>query len=275
MPRWGSPTSPADSRRLRGSLISVGTLAFLACLWEVAADLRLVPTAALPPLHVIVARGALMLGPHASPPFALELDVVATLERLFAGFLAAALVGIPLAIGIAFRPWLRQLVLPIFSVVLPIPALAFVPILMLITGLGERTDYAVVFITAIIPIVMVVYNGVQALPKVYYWTAGSVGADARFVFLHVTIPGAVLPIVSAMRVGFAYAWRSLVATEGITALAHGLGYTIFQANNFFDTPTVYVYMIAIALLGLAIERLFLSAVERTTVERWGLLAHGA
>jgi ABC-type nitrate/sulfonate/bicarbonate transport system permease component len=242
----------------------------LALCWEVAADIGLARAAVLPPLHVVVAHAFEMLGPRSTPPFALELDVVATLERLLGGFLLAALVGIPLGIAMAFQPLVRRLVMPVVSILLPIPALALVPILMLVTGLGDRTDYTIVFITAIIPIVTIVFNGVRAIPAVYFWSAASVGADAGHVFFNVTLPATVVPILTALRIGISYAWRSLIATEGITALTHGLGYTIFQANNFFDTPTVYVYVLTIAALGLAFEAVLMTGIERVTIVRWGL-----
>jgi ABC-type nitrate/sulfonate/bicarbonate transport system permease component len=260
------------TRRAR-FFVGAASVLTLAAAWEAAADLGLAPPAVLPPPHALLAHAARLAGPGGKPPYALERDAAATLLRLGVGFVAAAAVAVPLGVGMAFQPWLRRLARPVLSVFLPVPALAFVPVLMLLTGIGGLTDYAVVFLTAVVPVAATVHDGVRSLPRAFYWTASSLGAGAGRAFFAVTLPGAVLPIVSGFRVGIGYAWRSLVATEGITALTHGLGYTIFQANNFFDTPTVYVYMGVIALLGLAIEGLLLAPLERATAGRWGLVSH--
>jgi len=253
----------------------IGAVSICACLllWQVLASSGAMSNVVLPGPLDLVGRFLYAAGRGSNPPYQLEGDILRTLARLVGGFVVAVLIAVPLGIAAALSRPLALLVMPFISVLMAIPALAIVPILMLVTGIGDATDFTVVVVTASVPIVVYVYDGVRMIDQKYFWTAGSFAATRMDVFRHIIVPATVVPLLSGFRMGMGYAWRSLIATESLTALSGGLGYTIFQASQFFDTKTIYLYMAVIALLGFAIESVFRVAESRTAV-RWGTLSSG-
>jgi len=269
--------SPPDGRaRLypsRSTIIGTTSVCVFVLVWQGLASSGVLPAVVLPGPLDLVARAIYLAGPSSNPPFQLERDILLTLSRLLGGFAVAALFAVPVGIISAVLRPIALLLMPFVGVFMAIPALAIVPILMLLTGIGNATDFTVVVVTAFVPIVVYVYDGVRMIDRKYFWTSRSFGARSGDVFWHVIVPAAMVPLLSGFRMGMGYAWRSLIATESLTALTGGLGYTIFQASQFFDTRTIYLYMVVTAVLGFAIESVFRAAENRTAV-RWGTLASG-
>lgn len=255
----------------RSSVIGGLSVCLFLLAWQAFSSSGLISPVVLPGPLGLVGRAVYLAGPLSNPPFQLEHDVAATMLRLLGGFVLAVLLAIPLGIVAALWRPARHVLVPLLTIFMAVPALAMVPILMLITGLGDTTDVTVVVITAFVPIAFYVYDGVRLIDARYFWTARSFGARPADVLRHILLPALAVPLVGGFRMGMGYAWRSLIATESLTALTGGLGYTIFQASQFFDTQTIYLYMMVIAVLGFAIESSF-RAVERRTAVRWGILA---
>lgn len=269
----GSPDGRSRLYPSRSTLIGTTSVCLFALVWQGLASSGVIPAVVLPGPLDLVARAIYVAGPSSNPPFQLEGDILLTLSRLLGGFAVAALFAVPVGIVSAVSRPIALLLMPFVGVFMAIPALAIVPILMLLTGIGNATDFTVVVVTAFIPIVVYVYDGVRMIDRKYLWTSRSFGARSGDVFWHVIVPAAIVPLLAGFRMGMGYAWRSLIATESLTALTGGLGYTIFQASQFFDTRTIYLYMVVTAVLGFAIESAFRAAENRTAV-RWGTLASG-
>lgn len=262
---------PTRWRPARGSCIGAASVACVLLAWQAIASTGLVSPVLLPGPLDLVGRAVFLAGPGSDPPFQLEHDIALTMLRLLGGFLFAVVLAVPVGIAAALWRPAARLVTPVLTVLMAIPALALVPILMLLTGLGDTTDVTVVVITASVPIAVYVREGVRLIDTRYFWTAHSFGARRRDILRHILLPALAVPMVDGFRMGMGYAWRSLIATESLTALSGGLGYNIFQASQFFDTRTIYLYMAVIAVLGFGIETSFRAA-ERRTAVRWGMLA---
>ena len=263
------------ARRVPSRNAVIGAASICACLllWQALAASGAISSVVLPGPLDLVGQFHYAVGRGSNPPYQLEGDILRTLARLIGGFGVAVLFAVPLGIAAALSRPLALLVMPFVSVLMAIPALAVVPILMLVTGIGDATDFTVVVVTASVPIVVYVYDGVRMIDRKYFWTASSFATSRMDLFRHVIVPATAVPVLSGFRMGMGYAWRSLIATESLTALTGGLGYTIFQASQFFDTRTIYLYMVVIALLGFAIESAFRAAETKTAV-RWGTLSSG-
>ncbi|UNC14832.1 ABC transporter permease [Acidiphilium multivorum] len=258
------------SRNICIGAASVGTVLLL---WQTMYSLGVVPTVLLPGPVTLARQAVVLAGQGGAVPFQLEHDITLTMVRLLGGFACAVALAVPLGVISALWPPAGKLLQPVFAVLMAVPAIAIVPILMLITGIGNATDVTVVIFTAFVPIAVYVHEGVKLVDRRYYWTARSFGTRPVDVFRHILLPGIAVPLIAGLRMGMGYAWRSLIATESLTALSGGLGYSIFQAAQFFDTRTIYLYMVVIALLGFGIEALFRRA-ERRTAIRWGVIASG-
>lgn len=271
MASGGNAVGRARWRPSRSACIGAASVCLCVLAWQALASSGAVSAVLLPAPLDLVRQAGFLAGPGSNPPFQLEGDVLATLARLLGGFGVAVLLAVPLGIAAALSRPVALLLMPFVSVFMAIPALAIVPILMLVTGIGNATDFTVVVVTASVPIMVYTYDGVRLIDRKYFWTAASFAARRGDVFRHVVLPAAVVPLLAGFRMGMGYAWRSLIATESLTALTAGLGYTIFQASQFFDTRTIYLYMVVTAVLGFAIESGFRLAETHTAV-RWGVLA---
>lgn len=197
--------------------------------------------------------------------------VGASLRRVALGALAAIVTGIPFGIALGasrpvaafFQPLLR------FSVALA--GIAWIPLATLWLGFGER---AVIFIVWNAMFFALAYNamlGVQRIPTPLLRAARSLGTPRSRMFTEVLLPGALPNIVTGLRVGLGYGWRGLVAAE-IIATSAGLGYSIFQAQQFYRTDVIVALMVVIGVLWLVTDRALLAPLERRTVERWGMKA---
>ncbi len=257
----------------RSACVSTASVAAFLLLWQALSSSGAISPIVLPGPLNLLGGIAYLAGPNSNPSFQLERDMGLTLMRLLGGFVVAAALAIPIGVAAALWRPLERLLMPFFAIFMSIPALAIVPILMLLTGISDATDFTVVVLASFVPIAVYVFDGVRLIDKKFFWTARSFGARPVDVVRCVILPGAVVPLVAGFRMGMGYAWRSLIATESLTALTGGLGYTIFQASQFFDTQTIYIYMVVTALLGFAIETVF-RVVERRTAVRWGVLASG-
>lgn len=258
-------------RPARSTIIGALSVCVFLTAWQGFSSSGLISSVVLPGPAGLVGRAVYLASPRSNPPFQLEHDIALTMLRLLGGFVLAVVLAIPTGIVAALWRPARHVLVPLLTIFMAVPALALVPILMLLTGIGNTTDVTVVMITAFVPIAFYVYDGVRLIDPRYFWTARSFGAKPRDVLAHILLPALAVPLVAGFRMGMGYAWRSLIATESLTALTGGLGYTIFQASQFFDTQVIYLYMVIIAVLGFAIESSF-RAVERRTAVRWGILA---
>ena len=268
-PPW--PGAATRWRPARSTCIGAASVCCCLLAWQALSSSGLISSVVLPGPLGLVGRAVYLAGPHSDPPFQLEHDIGLTMLRLLGGFALAVLLAIPLGIAAALSKPAARLLDPVLTVLMAVPALALVPILMLLTGLGDTTDVTVVVITAFVPIAVYVRDGVRLVDARYFWTARSFGARPADILRHILLPALAVPLVAGFRMGMGYAWRSLIATESLTALTGGLGYTIFQASQFFDTTEIYLYMAVIAVLGFGIESAFRAA-ERRTAVRWGVLA---
>lgn len=249
-------------------IASLVALPAVIALWEVITAVGIVSSTVLPTPADVASGIAHSVTPGAH--YQLFQDAGATLERLLIGTAVAAVAGIPIGVALGARKSLRALAQPLLVTGLTLPALALAPLYMAFFGLGQAVTLAVVIVEAIIPIIVTVSTGYRTIPAHVLWVSKSLGARRSLRWRSVILPALTAPIVSGLRTGMGYAWRSLLAVEGITALKHGLGYRIFQAGQFFDTRGVFVDVVTVAVIGVVLETLILGKVEKRTLVRWGM-----
>lgn len=198
-----------------------------------------------------------------------------TMARVLAGLLLAAAVGIPLGLLMGrFRP-VERFVSPLLAVLMPIPSLAWVPVLILWFGLGNAATIALVFYAASFQVVYNTWTGVRSINQLWLRAATAMGADDRTLFRKVVLPGALPFVITGLRLAFARSWIAVVGGEMIAASAYGLGWVIFDAKEFLNTDVMMAALLVIGLLGLLFERVVFQRLERRTVERWGMLGTAA
>jgi NitT/TauT family transport system permease protein len=169
-----------------------------------------------------------------------------------------------------FKP-VENFFLPLVSALMPIPSFALVPLFMLWFGLGNTTTVLVVFYGATFPILFNTWSGVRAVNPLWLRAAGAMGADERKLFWKVILPGASPFIITGMRQGFLRAWIAVVGAEMIAASDWGLGWVIFDAEQFLQADIMIASIVVIGIIGFVFERLVFGSIERATVHRWGMV----
>jgi NitT/TauT family transport system permease protein len=168
------------------------------------------------------------------------------------------------------RP-VERFFLPLMSVLMPIPSLAWVPVFILWFGLGNTATIMLVFYAATFPLMYNTWTGVRTVNRLWLRAASAMGADERALFWKVVFPGSLPFVITGLRQAFARSWIAVVGGEMIAASAWGLGWVIFDAKEFLNTDVMMGVLVVIGGLGLVFERVIFQALEARSVARWGML----
>jgi NitT/TauT family transport system permease protein len=153
---------------------------------------------------------------------------------------------------------------------LPIPTLAWTPILLLIFGIDDKTTITVVFLAASFQIIYNVTAGLDALSDKPFWVAQSMGASRLRCVWIVALPGIFPFLITGIKLGIGFAWRSLIAAEMLAASSFGLGFMIFDAVEYLSMDTIFGGILMIAAMGFLLENVIMGKIESATTKRWGV-----
>ena len=155
----------------------------------------------------------------------------------------------------------------------PLPAIALLPLALIWFGLGTPSLVFVIVHSVLWAVALNTLVGFRSVPETLRMSGRNVGLKgARYVGL-ILIPAAFPSILAGMKIGWAFAWRTLVAAElvfGVSSRSGGIGWYIFEARNDLDTATVFSGLLTVILIGLAVESVIFRAIEARTVNLWGM-----
>ncbi|OOG36765.1 ABC transporter permease [Polaromonas sp. A23] len=172
-----------------------------------------------------------------------------SVRRILLGFLVACALGISLGIMIGRYRRARQLLMPALEVFRPIPAIAWVPMAIMLWPTNEVSIVFITFLGAFFPILLNTVHGVQAIDPVLLRAARSLGAKETSLLTQVVLPGALPHIFTGLAVGMGVAWVSLIAAEMISG-QFGVGYFTWEAYSLITYSEIALGMITIGVLGL-------------------------
>jgi NitT/TauT family transport system permease protein len=155
----------------------------------------------------------------------------------------------------------------------PLPAIALLPLALLWFGLGKGSLVFVLVHSVMWPLSLNAYAGFRAVPETLRMAGRNYGLGGLRMVIQVLVPAALPAILSGLKIGWAFAWRTLIAAElvfGTTSGKGGLGWYIFQSRNELFTDKVFAGLATVIVIGLAFEHIVFDAVERLTVRRWGM-----
>ncbi len=251
----------------QGWVRRLAILAVLAVLWEAAA--RWQDNDLLLPTFLQTARAlweGLASGELVAKT-AISLSVL--LKGYFAG-IAGAFVLTTLAVSTQFG---RDLLSTLTSMFNPLPAIALLPLALLWFGLGQGSLVFVLVHSVLWPLALNTYAGFQAVPETLRMAGRNYGLTGIRYVLQILVPAALPAILSGLKIGWAFAWRTLIAAElvfGASSGQGGLGWYIFQNRNELYTDKVFAGLVLVILIGLLVESLGFHTLERLTVRRWGV-----
>lgn len=189
-------------------------------------------------------------------------DILISFFRVSVGFILASLVAIPVGIAMGTFASVRSLLEPIVGIVRYMPAPAFIPLLIIYLGLGEEPKIALIFIGTVFFNTLMIMDAVKFVPKELIETTYTLGGNRRQVLMQVITPYVVPSLFDTLRVNMAAAWNLVIVAE-LVAAEGGLGKRIALAQKFFQTDTIFAYLIVLGVIGFIID-LSLQATMRMT-----------
>jgi ABC-type nitrate/sulfonate/bicarbonate transport system permease component len=200
------------------------------------------------------------------------LHTLATGWRLLLAFAIGSSIGVAIGMLMGRYSFWESFFVPLLAVLLPIPALVWVPIVTIWFGLGNHAVIIVVSFAVFIPIAFGVWTGVKTVNPVWIRAAQSMNAPKITIFRTVVLPGSLPMIMSSLRVGMARAWRAGVAAEFFSGIDTGLSAAIFlHGQQFLDIAFMMVALAVLGAFGYGLERILFQPVERRTLVRWGMM----
>ena len=195
----------------------------------------------------------------------LHIHLLASLSRVYGGFALAAAVALPIGLMIGRIPVVRQLLDPTFQVLRPIPVTAWLPLAMIMFGLGPRSAFFLVFLGAFYPILINTIFGVRSVDPRLFEAASMLGCQGSAQFFKVVLPASLPAIFTGLRLGLGFAWVVIVVGE-MTGVPTGLGAIIMEARQLSRTEIVICGMIVIGIAGFISDRLVMQLGRRLL--RW-------
>jgi NitT/TauT family transport system permease protein len=155
----------------------------------------------------------------------------------------------------------------------PLPAIALLPLALIWFGLGRPSLVFVIIHSVLWAVALNTLTGFRAVPETLRMSGRNVGLTGiRYVAL-LLIPAAFPAILAGLKIGWAFAWRTLIAAElvfGVSSRSGGLGWYIFEARAELETPKVFAGLFTVIVIGLFVESFVFRAIENRTVLRWGM-----
>mgnify|MGYP001174260394 CR=1 FL=1 len=244
-------------------LVKVLFFAGLVLLWELLARLAIWPPYMFPsPLEVAssVADG------FADGTF---VDAIGrSMGRIALGYGLSLFVGLPLGLALGRSRLLRDTLGTLALGMQALPSICWLPLGLLWFGLSEAAIMFIVVMGAIFSISLSTADGVRNTAPLYLKAARTLGARGFFLYSRVILPSALPAIVSGMKLGWTFAWRSLMAGE-LLYVSGGLGQLLAMGRELNDMSRVIAVMLTIVVLGLVVDRLVFRRLEARVRERWG------
>jgi NitT/TauT family transport system permease protein len=241
--------------RLRDAAIALAFPTVVLAAWHVATYGRkysLVP----PPSEVAKSLYDLAFGGIYDDAYSrtLHIHLLASMSRVYGGFGLALLVALPLGLMIGRLPLMRKLLDPTFQVLRPIPVTAWLPLAIILFGLGARSAFFLVFLGAFYPILLNTVFGVRSVDPRLFEAASMLGCQGTAQFFRVVLPASLPAIFTGLRLGLGFAWVVIVVGE-MTGVQTGLGAIIMEARQLSRTEIVISGMIVIGIAGFISDRL--------------------
>jgi NitT/TauT family transport system permease protein len=182
-------------------------------------------------------------------------DMGISTYRVCAGWALSAVIALPLGLLIGtFRP-VQALLEPLTDFIRYMPAVAFIPLVMLWVGIGEGSKIAIIFIGTFFQMVLMVAEDTRRVPMTQIEAAQTMGASRGEIVQWVVLQSAKPALLDTLRVTMGWAWTYLVVAE-LVAANTGLGYAILKAQRFLQTDKIFAGILIIGVIGLVTDQLF-------------------
>jgi NitT/TauT family transport system permease protein len=196
-----------------------------------------------------------------------------SLSTLLQGYvigLALAALATALATATRFGADLLDTLTSMFN---PLPSIALLPLAMIWFGLGDGSILFVLVHSVLWPVALNTHAGFHSVSTTWRMVGQNYGLSRTAYVTQILIPGALPSILTGLKIGWAFAWRALIAAElvfGASSSGGGLGWFIFENKNLLEVSNVFAGLLMVILFGLLVENVFFQTLERRTIRRWGM-----
>ncbi|MDB5592474.1 ABC transporter permease [Enterovirga sp.] len=203
----------------------------------------------------------------------LPLRAWTSLRVLFTGYgigIALAAILTVLAISTRLGTDLLETLTAMFN---PLPAIALLPLALIWFGLGSGSVVFVLIHSVLWAVALNTHSGFLGVSQTLRMVGRNYGLRGLPYVLRILVPAAFPSILTGLKIGWAFAWRTLIAAElvfGVSSGQGGLGWFIFENRNVLDIPAVFAGLLTVIVIGLVVENLVFRVIERRTVRRWGV-----
>lgn len=196
-----------------------------------------------------------------------------SLRRILIGYGLSLVLGVTLGVLLARFRWLDETVGSLVMGLQTLPSICWLPLALLWFGLNDRAILFVIVMGSLLAVTVAVQDGVRNLPPVYFRAAQTMGTRPLALYTQVLIPASLPAILTGAKLGWSFAWRSLMAGE-LLFVSMGLGHLLMMGRELADMSQVMAVMLVIVALGLLTDRAIFGALEQRVREQWGLSHSG-
>lgn len=199
--------------------------------------------------------------------------ILSSLQTLLTGYVAGVALAMALAVAAVSSRIGNDFLTTLTSMFNPLPAIALFPLALIWFGLGVSSIIFVLIHSVLWAVALNTNAGFRGVSRTLRMVGRNCGLSGLSLIYKVILPAALPSVLSGLKIGWAFAWRTLIAAEmvfGVTSGDGGLGWFILQSKNSLETPSVFAGLLAVIVVGLLVELLLFRVIERTTVERWGM-----
>lgn len=197
----------------------------------------------------------------------------ASLIVLVKGYALAISLGLVIVSLAVTNAFLREALSTLTAMFNPLPAIALLPLAMLWFGLGEKSLEFVLVHSVLWPFALATLGGFEGVPETLRLVGRNYGLRGPRYVARILVPAALPAIVSGLKIGWAFAWRTLIAAElvfGVSSGKGGLGWFIYRSRNDLFTDKAFAGLVMVILIGLVVELLIFRSIEAATIRRWGM-----
>lgn len=200
-------------------------------------------------------------------------QIWASVSILLAGYAIGLAIGAALSFVAVSSRFGSDVLGTLTSMLNPLPAIALLPLALIWFGLGAKSMIFVLLHSIVWPVALNTHTGFMSVAEPLRMVGRNYGLrNVRYV-AKILIPAAFPSILAGMKLGWAFAWRTLIAAElvfGAVAEGGGLGWFIFASRNEMDIPSAFAGLLAVILIGFVVENVIFRNIEQRTVVRWGM-----
>ena len=195
--------------------------------------------------------------------------IAVSMRRVLIGYGISVVLGMILGLGVASSKFLEDTMGGLLVSLQSLPSICWWPLALLWFGLSQNAILFVVVMGSLLSVTLAMEDGRKQMPKIYSMAGRNLGASGFQLFWHVLLPASLPFIVSGLKQGWAFAWRSLITAE-MLYLSLGLGQVLMMGRDLNDMSAVIAVMILIIAIGYIVDGLVFKSMESRLQRRWGL-----